>query len=662
MVQKDAETAMQPGARSPGRFPYRVRLRTRLFLSLTILLAVLMGIVLVLVEGRMRALMATQAEQRGRSIVRGLATVSRPFLTVDTTASVQALMTGSSDFLQKTAEQAAAEEEGIVEIAILDGKGFVVAYTGRPELRGTFANEPPLTAALAMERENVTATRIDRRRSRGEPAYIAVAPVFDDETGARRGTVRLLLSVKAMHTEIARTRNTLLLLSAVAFGFGALASYLLARRITGPVGDLASGANRAAQGDLQTRLQIWTGDELEELAESFNHMVEQIAANQQAVADINLVLEARVRERTNDLSRMNEELRRAYAELTQVEAQVIAAEKMASLGQLVAGICHEINTPNSAISAAGVNIRDCLASINRQLRLLLTDGVPPEVEARFFGLVERALTIDPAKTRVGTIELRQQSRLVEAKLKLYGLRQPRDLAVTFCRLGLQDDVVALIEAMSAVPSVSSVACLTFLENVGRLAVAVGDIRFSTETITRLVKALKSYVRSEKVRKGYSHLDQADMAEADVHEGIENALTLLGSQIKYGVTVERRYDQLPPIVCSNSELNQVWTNIIHNAVQAMKGVGKITIETFRREHGVGVRITDSGPGIPREHLSRIFDPFFTTKDQGVGSGLGLSISQQIIERHHGEIRVESAPGKTSFEILLPLQPTLMAEGA
>src|SRR6476619_5985304 len=109
---------------------------------------------------------------------------------------------------------------------------------------------------------------------------------------------------------------------------------------------------------------------------------------------MNLVLETRVHERTEDLSRMNEELRHAYAELTQVESQVIAAEKMASLGQLVAGICHEINTPNSAISAAVVNIAEYLANLNRQLRLLLADGVPASVERRFFGLAEKALTVD----------------------------------------------------------------------------------------------------------------------------------------------------------------------------------------------------------------------------------------------------------------------------
>jgi signal transduction histidine kinase len=293
--------------------------------------------------------------------------------------------------------------------------------------------------------------------------------------------------------------------------------------------------------------------------------------------------------------------------------------------------------------------------------MLMAEGVPAAVEELFFKLVEKSLRADPQRT--GTAEIRQRARLLEAKLTRYGVRNARDLAVTFSRLGLGDDVVAFIEASREEASVSSMLCLGFLENVGHLAVAVQDIRMSTDTISRMVKALKSYARTEKARKGYSHLDQADMAEADIHEGLETALTLLRNQIKYGVVVERRYGKVPPIICSSDELNQVWTNIIHNAVQAMKGMGKILIETYRRgEHGIGVRITDTGPGIPKENVNRIFDPFFTTKGQGEGSGLGLSISQQIVERHEGEIRVESQPGRTTFEVLLPLQPTLMAKHA
>jgi signal transduction histidine kinase len=123
-------------------------------------------------------------------------------------------------------------------------------------------------------------------------------------------------------------------------------------------------------------------------------------------------------------------------------------------------------------------------------------------------------------------------------------------------------------------------------------------------------------------------------------------------------VERKYSRLPPVTCNSNELNQVWTNMIHNALQAMNGIGTLSIETCRRDDFAVVRISDTGPGIPSAIRDRIFDPFFTTKDQGEGAGLGLGICQQIVARHKGRILVDSEPGRTTFEILLPLTPQVV----
>ena len=135
------------------------------------------------------------------------------------------------------------------------------------------------------------------------------------------------------------------------------------------------------------------------------------------------------------------------------------------------------------------------------------------------------------------------------------------------------------------------------------------------------------------------------------------MIILQNQVKYGIDVIKKFSDLPKIACYVNELNQVWTNIIHNAIQAMKGQGTLTIETYLSPqsagHNIAVRITDTGPGIPPDIQGKIFDPYFTTKDQGEGSGLGLGIAQQIVERHHGEIRMTSRPGQTSFEVLLPI---------
>ena len=447
-------------------------------------------------------------------------------------------------------------------------------------------------------------------------------------------------------TQRRHTRLDLLGAGLLAVALGAVGSFFLARRITRPLSHLAAGTRRAAAGDLESRLELRTGDEMEELARSFDEMIGQIRANQRAIQELNRDLEQKIRGRTEDLEWTNEALLKAYEDRQQAEAQMILSEKMASLGQFVAGIAHEINTPSSAINAAIVNVTEGLNALARQVPLLASEGPPAELRAPLHDLVQKALAVDFGRKRSSTAEIRQRTRELEAALLARGLPGPRELALAYSRLGLHEDLRRLAEASQGRLAPPAIA---FLESAGNLAIAVSDIRVSIEAITRMVKALRHY----------SHLDRAEMAEADIHDGLETTLTILRNQIRYGIVVERRYARLPPVVCNINELNQVWTNVIHNAIQAMKGVGRLTIETLSTEDGVAVRITDTGPGIPDTIRGRIFDPFFTTKDQGEGTGLGLGIAQQIVQRHRGEIRVDSEPGRTCFEVRLPLTPVVAA---
>jgi signal transduction histidine kinase len=339
---------------------------------------------------------------------------------------------------------------------------------------------------------------------------------------------------------------------------------------------------------------------------------------------------------------------KAYAGLQRAESQMILREKMASLGQLVAGIAHEINTPSSAIAAAVANMIADLEGLPGQTRALVAAGVPPTFESRLYVLASRVLTPDLRGKRASTAEIRERSRALEERLTAEGFERPRETAITFARLGLQAELAELASAAGGHAEAARPA-IAFLHTLGNLGLAVSDMGVSTDAITRMVKALRSY----------SHPDQADMAEADIHDGIETTLTILRNQTKYGVVVERRYSRLPPVLCNVNELNQVWTNVIHNAIQAMNGMGRIIVETYRQGECVAVRITDNGPGIPDEVRSRIFDPFFTTKDQGEGTGLGLGIALQIVTRHEGSINVTSEPGRTSFEVVLPLRPVAAA---
>jgi signal transduction histidine kinase len=182
--------------------------------------------------------------------------------------------------------------------------------------------------------------------------------------------------------------------------------------------------------------------------------------------------------------------------------------------------------------------------------------------------------------------------------------------------------------------------LTATFGIARLT---GEVESSTERISELVRAIKEY----------SWMDQAPELEVDVHDGIESTLIMLRYRLKQGVNVTRQYDRSAPRVCaSGSELNQVWTNLIDNAIDAMNGKGELKIRTAAELDRVLVEIGDNGPGIPPEIHDRIFDPFFTTKAVGEGTGLGLDTVWRIVQKHRGDIRVESRPGDTRFQVRLP----------
>jgi signal transduction histidine kinase len=175
---------------------------------------------------------------------------------------------------------------------------------------------------------------------------------------------------------------------------------------------------------------------------------------------------------------------------------------------------------------------------------------------------------------------------------------------------------------------------------------LSEIQLTTERLSQIVRAMKSY----------TYLDQAPLLEVDVHEGLENTLVIMQHKLKQGVTIKREYSpNLPRIEAYASELNQVWTNIMDNAIDAMKGRGEISLRTYSEDNHVIVEITDNGLGIPENIQARIFEPFFTTKPPGHGTGLGLHISHDIIaNRHHGQLLVESKPGETKFKVILPVR--------
>jgi signal transduction histidine kinase len=236
-------------------------------------------------------------------------------------------------------------------------------------------------------------------------------------------------------------------------------------------------------------------------------------------------------------------------------------------------------------------------------------------------------------------------------LEAHGVAFAWELAPTFVTAGL--DPVWLAGMTEKLPPAAQADALAWLESRLGLKLLVKQVDQSTGRIVELVKAIKSY----------TYMDQAPMQDVDIHEGLESTLTMLCHKMR-NVTLVREFDRsLPRITAYGSELNQVWTNLIDNAIDAVNGSGKICVGTCREDDQIVVEIVDNGPGIPAEVQSRMFEPFFTTKGVGSGTGLGLMISNRIVgDRHGGEIEFESQPGETRFKVRLPINRKPSSETA
>jgi signal transduction histidine kinase len=327
--------------------------------------------------------------------------------------------------------------------------------------------------------------------------------------------------------------------------------------------------------------------------------------------------------------------------MTNSEALVGQREKLIALGSLSAGLAHELNNP----AAAEVRAAEAVGDRLREARLAMVDLAPMigrDDLSKLLDLLNEAIGRARTAPSLSTLEAGDLEDALAKSLQDAGVDDPWQLAPALAAAGLDDTWLERVQAAAGPGAALAVRWISLGLDIESL---VNEIRNSAGRISELVGAMKDY----------SHLDKAPLDDIDIHAGLESTLVIFSHKLKEGVKVVRDFDRTLPTICAREgELNQVWTNIIHNAIDAMEGKGTLTIRTFREADCAVVEIGDTGPGIPAELQRRIFEPFFTTKDVGRGTGLGLDISYRIVvRRHHGDIRVESVPGDTRFQVRLPI---------
>jgi len=324
-------------------------------------------------------------------------------------------------------------------------------------------------------------------------------------------------------------------------------------------------------------------------------------------------------------------------ETTRFEQQ---RDRLASLGKLSAGLAHELNNPASAAKRATSQLRDLLKKIKNASHELgrrdLTAEQRAEIEKLETWFVQRD---QPPPDPLTMSDLEEQ---IDSLLRSHGQNDLWQLAADLARKNIKPE--ALESLFAALDADTARAALVRIATSVEIAGLLDEIESSTSRISDLVGAIKEY----------TYMDQAPLQNVDIVKSLETTLTIMNHKLKRGVTVQRDYQRIPLLVNSfGSELNQVWTNLIDNAIDAMGGQGELRVRTYRNDGCVVVEVGDNGPGISSDVKPHIFEPFFTTKGVGEGTGLGLDTVQRIVKKHKGSIQVDSKPGDTRFQVWLPL---------
>jgi signal transduction histidine kinase len=405
-------------------------------------------------------------------------------------------------------------------------------------------------------------------------------------------------------------------------------SYLVIReKVSKPIYGLTDVAHEIGNQNWDVKINYESNDEIGRLASAFRILKEKISL---LILDIN--------ESNQNLSKSNTDLSQALEDLKAAEAQLIHSEKMSTLGQLVAGVAHEINTPLGTIRSAISNVEDALSYVLS----FPTEKLSEETRK----IVKDLLSNHPdtKQTYLSSRERRQRKKEITETLQAENINNSEHIADLLLDIDL---ALPLKSWTSILQEKGGNEVIEYIHKISRLHSNAKNIDNSVDRASKIVFALKNY----------SYRDNSgDKVDLNLIESIETVLIIYKSMLKAGIEIIRIFNYNTDIKAYPDELSQVWTNLIHNSVQAMEGSGEIRIQIEKDENPnfVKVSIHDTGKGIQPENRDKIFDPFFTTKMRGEGTGLGLGIVKKIIEKHHGEINFQSEVGiGTTFSVRLPV---------